>query len=32
MNGSLAREWHNRVMAYATTLVTGRYPPFSLAP
>jgi hypothetical protein len=24
--------WHNRVAAYAFTLVTDRYPPFSLAP
>jgi hypothetical protein len=24
--------WHNRVLAYAFTLVTDRYPPFSLAP
>ncbi|HEX3925607.1 MAG TPA: DUF4389 domain-containing protein [Streptosporangiaceae bacterium] len=24
--------WHNRVVAYAFTLVTDRYPPFSLAP
>jgi hypothetical protein len=24
--------WHNRVFAYAITLVTDRYPPFSLAP
>jgi hypothetical protein len=23
--------WHNRVLAYAFTLVTDRYPPFSLA-
>ena len=24
--------WHNRVVAYAFTLVTDRYPPFRLAP
>ena len=24
--------WHNRVIGYALTLVTDRYPPFSLAP
>jgi Domain of unknown function (DUF4389) len=24
--------WHNRVLGYAFTLVTDRYPPFSLAP
>jgi Domain of unknown function (DUF4389) len=24
--------WNNRVIAYALTLVTDRYPPFSLAP
>ena len=24
--------WHNRVLAYAFTLVTDRYPPFRLAP
>src|ERR671931_1023572 len=24
--------WHNRVVGYALTLVTDRYPPFSLAP
>jgi Domain of unknown function (DUF4389) len=24
--------WHNRVIAYAATLVTDRYPPFRLAP
>src|ERR1700738_234549 len=24
--------WHNRVVAYAVTLVTDRYPPFRLAP
>jgi dienelactone hydrolase len=24
--------WHNRVIAYALTLVTDRYPPFRLAP
>ena len=24
--------WHNRVLGYALTLVTDRYPPFSLAP
>ena len=24
--------WNNRVLAYAITLVTDRYPPFSLAP
>ncbi len=24
--------WHNRVIAYALTLVTDRYPPFSLGP
>jgi hypothetical protein len=24
--------WHNRVLAYAFTLVTDRYPPFSLTP
>jgi hypothetical protein len=24
--------WHNRVLAYAITLVTDRYPPFRLAP
>ena len=24
--------WHNRVAAYAFTLVTDRYPPFRLAP
>ena len=24
--------WHNRVISYAVTLVTDRYPPFSLAP
>jgi hypothetical protein len=24
--------WHNRVIGYAVTLVTDRYPPFRLAP
>jgi hypothetical protein len=24
--------WNNRVLGYAVTLVTDRYPPFSLAP
>jgi hypothetical protein len=24
--------WHNRVAAYAFTLVTDQYPPFRLAP
>jgi hypothetical protein len=24
--------WHNRVIAYALTLVTDRYPPFRLSP
>jgi hypothetical protein len=24
--------WHNRVVGYAFTLVTDRYPPFRLAP
>jgi hypothetical protein len=24
--------WNNRVIGYAATLVTDRYPPFSLAP
>jgi len=24
--------WHNRVVAYALTLVTDRYPPFRLDP
>lgn len=24
--------WHNRVVAYAFTLVTDQYPPFRLAP
>jgi hypothetical protein len=24
--------WHNRVVAYAFTLVTDRYPPFRMAP
>jgi Domain of unknown function (DUF4389) len=24
--------WHNRVIAYAVTLVTDRYPPFQLNP
>jgi len=24
--------WHNRVVGYAFTLVTDRYPPFKLAP
>jgi hypothetical protein len=24
--------WHNRVVGYALTLVTDRYPPFRLAP
>jgi hypothetical protein len=24
--------WHNRVLAYAVTLVTDKYPPFQLNP
>ncbi len=24
--------WHNRVIGYALTLVTGQYPPFRLPP
>jgi hypothetical protein len=27
-----AFRWHNRVVAYAFTLVTDQYPPFKLAP